>query len=373
MGRSLKIGSIHGIDVRLHVTFPLIVLWAAFDWGSRASLGWRGALYGALLVLLLFVCVVLHELGHSLVALRYGVKVKDIILLPIGGVAQMRRMPSKPRQELAVAVAGPAVNLAITLALAALIWAAGHTPAGQDALAYPGRLLRLALFPSLPGVVLYLLLANASMAVFNLLPAFPMDGGRVLRALLAMAMGQARATVVAARTGQVVSLAFLGAGLYLFNPILLLVGFFIFGGAVQELRGAQVRRVLAGITAGQAVGASTAPSLDPEQSLGSVTQLAIFNRERHFPVVRDGELLGLLDVAKLNDAIRDLGPWAPVREAMQVQRVSAQASDSLYEVELLLAENETDSVTINDDRRFLGVLTRQRIGQLYAGGLSARG
>jgi Zn-dependent protease len=358
MGRSLKIGAVRGIDVRLHMTFPLIVLWAALEWGtgSYGPFGWQRAAYGAILVLLLFVCVILHELGHSLVAMHYGVRVRDITLLPFGGVAQMRRMPSKPAHELLVALAGPAVNVAIAAVLGLLVWSSygGHVPPLF-------RLARLALQPGPSGVVLYLLLANAGMAVFNMLPAFPMDGGRVLRALLAMGLNQLRATQVAARTGQLIALCLVAAGIYTFNFILLFIGFFIFTGAAGELRGAHIRHVLDSITAGQAVGPSAAPILDPDQSLGSVTQLAIFNHEPDFPVMREGQLLGLLHIADLNAAIREHGPWAPVRDAMAPQQLSAKASDSLYEVDQLLAENEADLIPVHGPNGFVGILTRQRI------------
>lgn len=368
MGRSLKIASVRGIDVRLHITFPLIVVWAAIDWGAGAYWGWLGALYGVALVLLLFVCVVLHELGHSLLAMHFGGRVKDITLLPIGGVAQMKRMPGKPKQELLVALAGPAVNVAIALLLGVVVWATrdGYMPVFW-------RLLRMALRPGLNGLLVYLFLANAGMAVFNLLPAFPMDGGRVLRALLAMATDHLKATTIAARTGQLVALGFLAGAVYTFSPVLLLVGFFIFTGAAQELRGAQVRRVLAGITAGQAVGPSSAPALDPDMELGAVTQLAVFNHEPDFPVMRDGELVGVLHIPALNEAIRVHGPWAPVSAAMIEQRLSARESDSLYDIEQLLAEHEADAVTVNGANGFLGILTRQRIGQLYGAALRAAG
>ena len=369
MGRSLRIGSVRGIDVRLHITFPLIVLWAAIDWGAGSDLGWTGALYGVVLVLLLFVCVVLHELGHSLMAMHFGSMVKDITLLPIGGVAQMRRMPAKPIHELLVALAGPAVNVAIALVLGGLFWISrdGNVP-------IIWRLLRMAMRPGMNGVLVYLLLANAGMALFNLVPAFPMDGGRVLRALLSLGVGHTRATMVAARVGQVVSVLFLLAAFRLMNPVLMLVGFFIFTGAAQELRSAQVRRVLGSITAGQALGLSNAPVLDPDQELGSVTQLAIFNHEPDFPVMRDGQLLGVLHIPDLNEAIREHGPWAPVSEAMIVQRLKANASDTLFDVEQMLVEHEADAVSVTGDSGFLGILTRQRIwATLHAAGAAARG
>jgi Zn-dependent protease len=324
--------------------------------------------YGIVLVLLLFVCVVLHELGHSLMAMRYGIRVKDITLLPIGGVAQMRRMPDKPRHELLIALAGPAVNLAIAAVLAGVVWKVngGHWP-------FVFRLLRSALRPGPQGVLTYLLLANGGMALFHLIPAFPMDGGRVARALLTMSVGPMRATAIAARGGQVISVAFLGAAVYFFSPMLMLVGLFIFGSAAHELRGAKVRDVLASITAGQAVGSAAPPALDPDQALGSVTQLAIWHREPDFPVMRDGELLGFFRSSELNAAMKEHGPWAPVSAAMIPQGLSAKASDSLYDVEQLLVEHEVDAVTVNGDNGFLGVLTRQRIGQLYGAALNAAG
>jgi Zn-dependent protease len=368
MGRSLRIASIRGIDVRLHITFPLIVLWAAIDWGAGSDLGWQAAIYGVALVLLLFVCVVLHELGHSLMAMHFGCRVKDITLLPIGGVAQMKRMPGKAWQELLVALAGPAVNIAIAAMLGLLVWATrdGYMP-------IIWRLLRMALRPGLNGLIVYLFLANLGMALFNLIPAFPMDGGRVLRALLSLGMDHLRATTVAARVGQLVSLGFLAGAVYLFSPVLLLVGFFIFTGAAQELRGARIRRVLASITAGQALVPSSAPVLDPDMELGAVTQLAVFNHEPDFPVMRDGQLLGVLHIPGLNEAIRIHGPWAPVSAAMTVQRLSARDSDTLYDVEQLLAEHEAEAVSVNGANGFLGILTRQRIGQLYGAALRAAG
>jgi hypothetical protein len=258
--------------------------------------------------------------------------------------------------ELLVALAGPAVNVAIALVLGAVLWIArdGNIPVIW-------RLLRMALRPGLNGLLIYLFLANAGMAVFNLVPAFPMDGGRVFRALLTMGLGHLRATTVAARTGQLIAVGFLAAAVYLFSPGLLLVGFFIFTGAAHELRGAQVRRVLDSITAGQAIGPSNAPVLDPDQELGSVTQLAIFNHEPDFPVMRDGQLVGMLHVPNLNAAMKEHGPWGPVSAAMAVPQLSANATDTLYDVEQLLTENEADAVSVNGDNGFLGVLTRQRI------------
>ncbi len=361
MGRSLKIATIRGIDVRVHITFPLIVLWAAVEWGAGDGFSPSDALYGIVLVLLLFACVVLHELGHSLTAMRFGVRVRDITLLPIGGVAQMRKMPDKPRQELAVAVAGPAVNVGIALVLGALIWAFSLSHPYVS----PIRMLRLMLRPGVQGAFFYLFFANIGMALFNLIPAFPMDGGRILRAVLSMGVNPARATIIAARVGQTLSVGFLIAGVYFYNPMLMVAGVFIFYGAVGELRLANLQKILSGITAGQVVGESSAPTLDPNQALGTVTQLAVFNSEPNYPVVEDGKVIGVLAIPTLNQALKQHGPWAPVRDAMAVYSVNAQASDTLLDVQQLMADAESDTVQVCDDGGFRGILTRQHITQLY--------
>ncbi|MHB8621619.1 MAG: site-2 protease family protein [Chloroflexota bacterium] len=361
MGRSLRIATVRGIGIRLHITFPLIVAWAAVSWGTAFGMGWRGAAYGILLVLLLFVCVVLHELGHSLVAMRFGIQVKDITLLPIGGVAQMRRMPSKPWQELLVAAAGPAVNVAIAALLGGLFWLTRP----EFLLPAPFQLLRTALHLSPRGVVLYLLAANLSMAVFNLLPAFPMDGGRIFRALLAMRLGHMRATIIAARTGQVLAVGAVALSMYLYSPMVALVGVFVFTSAGGELGVARMRSYLGAITASQAVTGGHAPLLSARQTLGSVTSLAVFNHEPNFPVVDEqGRLVGLLRMSALNEALREYGPWGTVGEAMWTGFRSARPSDSLMDVQDLMAETELDAVPVTDDQGYQGVLTRERIGQL---------
>ena len=362
MGRSLKIARIRGIDVRLHATFPLIVIWAAVEWGLGTTFSPFDALYGVLLVLLLFVCVVLHELGHSLVAVRFGVDVRDITLLPIGGVAQMRRMPSRPSQELGVAIAGPAVNLAIAAVLGLAVWALSLL----DPTFSFGEALRLMLVPSARGVLLYLMAANLGMALFNLLPAFPMDGGRILRAVLAMTAGPRRATPIAARVGQVLSAGFVLLGLYFTSPFTMLIGVFIFAGAMGELRAARTQHALDGLTVGDLVGESRAPLLDANQPLGSVTQLAVFNAEPNFPVLEQGVVRGVLHIPDLNQALREHGPWAPVRAAMVGDMPAVQAAESLHDVEQLMAEQGRDTVQVYDGTNFRGVLSYQQIAQQYA-------
>src|SRR5918993_1371442 len=184
---SYRIGTVAGTDIKVHVTFLLIVAWWAAIGYSQGGL--PGALTGALALLALFACILLHEFGHISMARRFGVRTPDVILLPIGGVARLERIPEEPRQELLIALAGPAVTAAIALVLYALIRLSGNDAGLGD------------LTPGRPFLSL-LMNVNVYLLLFNLIPAFPMDGGRVLRALLASRMGMVRGTRVAAMLGQ---------------------------------------------------------------------------------------------------------------------------------------------------------------------------
>jgi stage IV sporulation protein FB len=225
---SYRIARIAGIDVRIHITFLLLPAYFGFvEW--RAA-GPGAAAQSVFFILLLFCCVLLHEFGHALAGRRYGIRTPDITLLPIGGVARMLAIPDKPTQEFVIAVAGPAVNVAIAAILAPVLYFTGGVFSG------PLTDTRLLLHN--------LLLVNLGLVAFNMIPAFPMDGGRVLRSLLAMRWSWIRATRIAARTGQAIAILFALAALWRENPILLLIAFFVFSGARQEILYANYREEL---------------------------------------------------------------------------------------------------------------------------------
>ncbi len=225
MGWSFPIGSVGGTLIRVHVTFFLLLAWVA---GSAwIAGGAQAALDSVLFILLLFACVVLHELGHVLAARRYGVQTPDITLLPIGGVARLERIPEKPSQEFVIAIAGPAVNVVIAAIL--LVILGGILPAGSLELDNPG----VNLLARLAG-------ANIFLVVFNLIPAFPMDGGRILRAALAHWLGYTQGTRIAATVGQVLAFGFGFLGLF-GNPLLLFIALFVYLGATAEAHAAQMR------------------------------------------------------------------------------------------------------------------------------------
>jgi Zn-dependent protease len=223
MGRSWKIGTAFGIGLYVHWTFLLAPALALINNWDR---GLEAALLMVSVVLAVFGCVLLHELGHALMARRFGIATRDITLLPIGGVARLEGMGNSPGQEIAIAVAGPAVNVAI----AAGLWVG-------MALAGLGPSLEMIHYGTFAEVFLmHLLATNIMLVVFNLIPAFPMDGGRVLRALLSFGVGRMQATEIAVKVGMVFAAVFLFGGLFLFGtPMLALVGLFVLFAGQQEL------------------------------------------------------------------------------------------------------------------------------------------
>jgi Zn-dependent protease len=298
MGRTLKLGSIAGIRLQIHWTFSLIIVWVLAT-SLLAGKDWLAAIASVAFVLILFGCVILHELGHALAARWYGIPTRDITLLPIGGVARLERMPRKPSQELVVALAGPAVNVVIAAALFATL-----APVGAWGLALPGG----------SGTFLQqLMFVNVALVVFNLLPAFPLDGGRVLRALLAMFLNYSRATRVAATVGQVcaVGLGFLG----LFNPMLLFIGLFIFFGAAAEAQQVGMQQRLDGFRVRD--GMLRQFRVVPVNAAVSDCALDMLeSRQQDFPVTQDGNFVGMVQMDAVLSVLQD-GTATTIGEIMQ--------------------------------------------------------
>lgn len=235
-----QIAKFFGIPVQVHWSFVLIFGWV-FYVGSTESLDWWSMGSYALLVLALFGCVVLHEFGHALTARRYGVETRDIILSPIGGVARLDRLPEKPWQEFMVAIAGPLVNIGISLVLSVVPLLASGESRRQffnyfNALFYPNSNAFSYNISPVYEFLFLLIIVNIVLAIFNLLPAFPMDGGRVLRALLSIRLGRLRATRIASYIGQGFAVLLAGYGIWSMSPITALIGVFVFMTAASEYR-----------------------------------------------------------------------------------------------------------------------------------------
>jgi Zn-dependent protease/CBS domain-containing protein len=360
MGSSIRLFSVRGIDIRAHITFPLILVWGALQFGLLARQGLTGALFGIVVTLILFAIVILHELGHSFAALHYGVPVKQIVLLPIGGVAQLERIPEKPIQEFVIAAAGPLVNfgLAGILAVAGLIL---DLPLPMRGLTGVLNALGRGSFSAVFG---YIFIANLFLALFNLLPAFPMDGGRVLRALLASRLDYVRATTISVTVGQGLALlmglwGFLNGGFFF-----ILIAFFIYAGASQEGRMIQFRSVLGGLTVAQAYSRDVA-FLTPESSLRDAVDLTLNSFQSDFPVCEGDQLVGLLTHSRLVEVLNKLGPEERVGQIMEKDFQPTQPDEELFAIQQKLAEQQRDALPVVEDGRFLGLITNRDISEVY--------
>jgi Zn-dependent protease len=356
VGTSFRIARIKGIDIRVHITFALALLWAALEWGLWRGLGLAGAFYGVVLIGLLFVCVTLHELAHSLVAQRYGATVRGITLLPIGGVAYLEGKPERPAQEFWMALAGPAANVAI----AALIGVVALPLLGWRALGGFG-----ALWNTLNGLgperlLVDLLTANVGLAIFNLLPAFPMDGGRVLRSLLATRMGELDATRIAVRVGQGLAIVLGLVGLFTGALNLILIAAFIFFGARQEWRGSQLTTALRQVPASAALirgGAILAP-YDP---LTRAIDIALKGGQADFAVFDRGYLVGVLTREDVSEGFRRYGPEVAVGQVMSTDFPVANARGTLLELQRKLKASGRSAISVVEEGRFVGLATLESV------------
>ncbi len=358
MGSSLKLFTVRGIDIRLHITFPLILLWAAFQFGLASGAGITGAIFGVTAVSLLFVLITLHELGHSVAAQYYGVPVKQIILSPIGGVAQLMRMPEKPVQEFVVAIAGPAVNFII----AGLMWLAAL--ALGISLSNPlGVLVGLG-GVSLKSLFTYIFVYNIFLAVFNLLPAFPMDGGRVFRSLLAMKLDYVKATRIAASVGRALAVLMGIYGLFNGGIFLILIAIFIYSGATQEEQMVRLRGSLRGYKVQQAYTPS-AYQLSPYHNLQHVVDFMLISGQSSFPVSQGELYVGFLTRDKLEQALQTRGAHTWISDVMRRDVQPVSLTTDVYDVQQRLGSENLDALPVVENGRCLGIITRNNIQELY--------
>jgi Zn-dependent protease/CBS domain-containing protein len=347
---SLHIGSVGGTEIRIHVTFLLFLIWigAIYYRQGGADAAWQGTIFLALL----FLCVLLHELGHVFAARRYRVKTRDVTLWPFGGIASMERMPEKPSQELIVALAGPAVNVVIAAAL--LLWlgprfnAETLTQIDNPAVSMAAKVAG----------------ANIILVVFNMIPAFPMDGGRVLRALLAMGMGNARATEVAATIGQGFAVVFGVLGIF-YNPMLIIIAVFIFLAASGEAAQAQLRAVAQGALVADAM-ITEFQSLGTGATVNDAAEALIRTTQTEFPVVDGGgRLRGVLTRDAMVKALKERGPETPVLEVMQAEVPTVPARAKLDTALRMLMEKGRPVVGVTDAQdKLVGLLTVENLGEM---------
>jgi Zn-dependent protease/CBS domain-containing protein len=349
MGWSWRIARIAGIDVYIHFTFLLLLAWVAVA-HCMANGDLAEAVNGLAFILALFTIVVLHELGHALAAQHFGIQTRDITLLPIGGVARLERIPEDPRQELIVALAGPAVNAVLAAAI------------------YVGLLLGRGLSPMADVVevngsfVEQLFWVNVALFLFNLLPAFPMDGGRVLRALLAMRFDYVRATQVAATVGQAMAIGFVFLGL-LYNPFLIFIALFVWLGAAQEASMVQMKAALDGIPVARAM-VTEFQTLRPTDPLSRAAEYLLAGFQEDFPVVDDGRLVGVLRRQDLATAFAQRGFDTRVGEVMQRDIISVDPGDMLHNALARLEECECHTLPVVRNGRLMGLVTADNLAEV---------
>ncbi|MCX2720763.1 site-2 protease family protein [Lentiprolixibacter aurantiacus] len=281
----LHLGKVAGIKIEVHWTFTLLLIWVVYL-DIRRGGDLNSALMNVSLILFLFLCVVLHELGHALTARKFNIGTRKITLLPIGGVASLEKMPEKPRQELLVALAGPAVNVVIALLLLLVV------PLGTYLSMEADKLETLLTTPNFSTLLFYLLIANIMLVAFNMIPAFPMDGGRVLRALLAFKMNRARATEIAATLGQTLAVVFFILGLF-FNPFLVLIALFIFIGAYGENQMVKQTTLLEGHLVKDAM-LTQITTVSPDYTMEQIIDLLLASTEKDFVVVENNQIAGTI-------------------------------------------------------------------------------
>ncbi len=346
---SFVVGRVGETVVRLHVTMVLLLAWYA--WGGWRLAGVRGAVDQVLFITLLFVSVLLHEFGHIFAARYYHIGTPDVLLTPLGGIARIAKMPEEPRQELVIALAGPAVTLLIAVVLAVTV-----TLGGGSTLLPPGGWFDMPLWVAL-------LWTNVILLGFNLIPAFPMDGGRVLRALLAGRLGMVRGTRIAGRIGQAVAVGFALIGLQ-YNPFLLLIAAFVFLGAQAEMESVQTRALAGDLTA-ERLTVTDVRVLTPEVRLEEAIRLLTRSDQRAFPVLDPaGVLLGLLTRDDLLRGVSDAGMAAPVAIAMVPPSVSGVIllGMGFEEAVQQLFEGKRDALpVVAPDGRFVGLMTRDNV------------
>jgi Zn-dependent protease/CBS domain-containing protein len=344
---SITLGSFKGTAVRVHVTLLLFLAWigmAAFQRGGAEAAG-----QSVLFIALIFLCVVLHEFGHILTARQFGIRSSEVTLLPIGGVANMEAMPQKPYQELLIALAGPAVNIAIAGALLAVSGAFNLDDAAHIS------------DPSI-SIVERLAATNVFLAMFNMIPAFPMDGGRVLRAALAMWLGQGAATRIAAQIGQGFALLLGFLGLF-GHPMLIFIAVFVYMAAAGEAQMTTLAEAARGLPAVDAMETRIA-AISRGASVNDAIETLLATSQDDFPVLDGlGRLEGILSRAEIVEALRTCDPSEPVAPFARRDVKTIRAGET---VDAALPDlNAGDPVgVVEADGRFLGLLTRQSLAEI---------
>lgn len=349
MKYSLYLGKIAGIKISVHWTFLILILWIVVS-NMRSGLGFGEILWSVSFVLAIFVCVILHELGHSLTAQRFNIKTREISILPIGGVAQLESIPEKPKEELLVALAGPAVNVLIAGVLYPFV-TFGKDIGDLDELSRIGP----------ENFFVALMNINLWLALFNLIPAFPMDGGRVLRALLGFRLNHAKATAIAASVGQVLAMVFVFLGFF-YNPFLIFIGFFIFLGAQSEAVYARSKFMLQGFTVNDVL-MHELPSIDVHATIREAAAKLLDSQNKNFVVSDSGKPVGTLSRDQIIKALGERGDRISVNEVKDEHLIILTPEMPLEEAWQIMQQEKKPLMLVMSNGDLTGVVDQENMAE----------
>ncbi len=341
-----KLGTFAGIEVYIHATFLLLIGWVGYShWIEHEN--WLEVFKGIGFILALFASVILHEYGHALTARKYGIKTRDITIYPIGGVARLERMPEKPIEELWVALMGPAVNVVIAGVLFSYLFLTSSLVPLTELTDASGSFLER------------LMTVNLTLVLFNLIPAFPMDGGRVLRALLAMRMDYVKATQIAASIGQGMALLFGFIGLFS-NPFLLFIAFFVWIGASQESSATQMKNAISGIPVGRAM-LTDYKSLSPRDPLSQMSQLILAGSQHDFPVVDNDRVVGVVTRDDFLVALTQRGQNVAISAIMRSDPPAVDSYEMVESALMRIQESGIPALPVTHSGQLVGIVTAENI------------
>ena len=355
MKANLSLGSVSGIKIMVHWTFFFLIAYIAF-YEMKQGGNLNSVLYNIIFILAVFFCVVLHELGHALTAKKFGISTKKITLLPIGGVASLERIPENPNQELLVAVAGPLVNVAIAILLYFIV------PVREIMGLNISEIFETLDSLTLQNFLFYLFVVNIGLVLFNLIPAFPMDGGRMLRALLAMNMSRVKATLIASRIGQAIAVLFLLVGL-LYNPFLVFIALFVFLGAYGENRLVQNFALLDGHTVKEAM-MTNITVFKPMDRIDKAVGALISGTENNFIVLEDGTVKGILYHKNIIENSKNTDK--PVKDIMSTSFQSISSSDDLKKTFRFISAEKHPFFPVEENGKFVGAIDLTNLSEFIA-------
>jgi Zn-dependent protease/CBS domain-containing protein len=346
---SFQIGKLFGIPIRVHITFLLLLLFIGIV-GSRQA-GGAGAVFGMVSIVFIFLCVVLHEVGHSLTAIHYGIEVKDIVLMPIGGVSRMEDIPEDPKKEIVISVVGPLVSFGLALVFFIMAKATNQNIDIRALSLFSGNL------------VANLFWINLILGMFNLVPAFPMDGGRVLRGILATSMDSLKATKIAVGVGQAFAILLFFFGIF-FNWWMALIAIFIYLGAEGEERMVALRTTLGKSRVKMAM-LTDVQTISPHQTVGDVLENICHGFQQDFPVVEEGEVVGILTKEMIFSTLHKHEKSALVRDIMQRNFISTTEDVPLSDIFKKMTQDKLSVVPVMRGKELRGMINIEQIGKYH--------